>query len=126
MPGLRFSRHFVVSAPAPLSAGVRQEYEYHIPLRRHPGSEDRQVPEAFRHLLPLAKEWSISDDVELDAFIAAASEEKKREVADAFAPYFDGLWKWHQACAHLVPQPDELVLFDIAANTANTVHSMLS
>ena len=85
-----------------------------------------KVPEQFRHLIPLAKEWSIGDDAELDAYIAAASEEKKREVAAAFAPHFDALWKWHQDCADMVPQPDELVLFDTAENAANTVHSMLS
>ena len=48
----------------------------------------------FRHLLPLAKEWSISDDEELEAFIAAATEAQKREVASAFAPHFAALWKW--------------------------------
>jgi hypothetical protein len=85
-----------------------------------------KVPEQFRHLIPLAKEWSISDDVELEAYIEAASEEKKKEVAAAFSPHFDALWEWHEASAHLVPQPDELVLFDTAANAANTVHSMLS
>jgi hypothetical protein len=84
-----------------------------------------KVPEEFRHLIPLAKEWSIGDDAELDAYIEAASEEKRKQVAVAFAPHFDALWKWHKACAHMIPQPDELVLFDIAANAANTVHSML-
>jgi len=85
-----------------------------------------KIPEEFRHLLPLAKEWSISDDDELEAFIAAATEAQKRELASAFAPHFAALWKWHQSCAHLAPQPDELVLFDIAANAANTVSSSLS
>ena len=85
-----------------------------------------KIPEEFRHLLPLAKEWSISDDVELDAFIADASEEKRREVAADFAPHFAALWKWHQSCEDMVPQPDELVLFDLAANAANAVHSKLS
>ena len=82
-----------------------------------------QIPVEFHPLLSLAKEWSISDDVELDAYIEAASEDKKKELVDAFSPHFDGLWKWHQACEHLVPQPDELVLFDIAANAAATVRS---
>jgi hypothetical protein len=85
-----------------------------------------KVPEEFRHLLPLAKEWSISDDGELDAYIDAAPDEKKRELVDAFSPYFDALWKWHQSCDGLVPQPDEIVLFDTAANAAGTVISMLS
>ena len=85
-----------------------------------------KVPPEFRHLLPLAKEWSIGDDVELDDYIAAASEEKKKELVAAFSPHFDGLWKWHLACKKTVPQPDELVLFDTASNAAATVHSMIT
>ncbi len=83
-----------------------------------------KVPEEFRHLIPLAKEWSLGDDVELDAYIAAASAEKRKEFVAAFAPHFDALWKWHQACEDMVPQPDELVLFDMAAIAAATVQSM--
>ena len=84
-----------------------------------------RVPPEFRHLLPLAKEWAIGDDVELDSYIADASDAKKQELVAAFSPHFDGLWKWHQACEKMVPQPDELVLFDMAANAADTVKSML-
>ena len=83
------------------------------------------VPERFRHLIPLAKEWSIGDDAELEAYIEAASEFTKKELVAAFAPHFEALWEWHQECADLVPQPDELVLFDIAANAASMVQSML-
>jgi hypothetical protein len=85
-----------------------------------------KVPAEFRHLLPLAKEWSIGDDEELDAYIAAASSEKKKELVNAFTPHFDALWQWHQRSQHLVPQPDELVLFDTAANTAGTLHTLLA
>ncbi len=85
-----------------------------------------KVPEKFRALLLHAKEWSISDDVELEAFIEEASEEKKKQLVAAFLPHFDGLWTWHQECEHLVPQPDELVLFDIAVNAAATVQSTLT
>ena len=84
------------------------------------------IPPEFRHLLPLACEWSIGDDVELDAYIAAASQEAKQQFVAAFKPHFDGIWKWHQRCERLVPQPDELVLFDTASNAAATVHAMLS
>lgn len=84
-----------------------------------------KVPEQFRHLIPLAKEWSIGDDVELESYITAASEETKRAFVAAFSPHFEGLWKWHQASEQMVPQPDELVLFDTAANAAATVQSML-
>ena len=83
------------------------------------------IPVEFRHLLPLASEWSIGDDAELDSYVAAASMEKKNELVDAFRPHFAGLWKWHQSCKQLMPQPDELVLFDTAANAAATVQAML-
>jgi hypothetical protein len=82
------------------------------------------VPAEFRHLISLAKEWSICEDNELDMYIAWASEQKKSELIAAFGPHFAGLWKWHKACEHLAPQPDELVLFDAAANAAATVQSL--
>lgn len=83
-----------------------------------------KVPAEFRHLLPLAKKWSIGDDDELDMYIAAASEQQKNELIAAFGPHFAGLWKWHKECEHLTPQPDELVLFDMAANAAATVQAL--
>ena len=87
--------------------------------------DESKVPEEFRHLIPLAKEWSIGDDVELDAYNEAAALEKKKELAEAFRPHFDALWQWHKRCEGLIPQPDELVLFDTAANAAATVHTLL-
>jgi hypothetical protein len=83
-----------------------------------------KIPEEFRHLLPLANEWSIGDDIELDSYIETASEQRKSELVVAFGPHFAGLWKWHKACEHLTPQPDELVLFDTAANAAATVQAL--
>ena len=66
----------------------------------------------------------ISDDVELEEYIEEASQQKKDELVAAFRPHFDALWEWHLECEGLVPQPSELVLFDIAAHAAATVHSM--
>ena len=87
--------------------------------------DESKIPAEVRHLLPLARQWCISDDVELDGFIQAASPAMRREFFEAFRPHFATLAKWNQASAHLVPQPDELVLFDIAANAAATVGSTL-
>jgi len=87
--------------------------------------DESKIPADVLPLLPLAREWSISDDVELEAYIAAASEQKKRAFFEAFRPHFPALAKWHSESAHLVPQPDELVLFDMAANAAATVGSSL-
>ena len=83
--------------------------------------DESKIPAEVRHLLPLAREWSISDDVELETYIAAASPEKRREFFEAFRPHFDTLAKWNRESRELVPQPDELVLFDMAANAAATV-----
>lgn len=87
--------------------------------------DELKIPAVILPLLPLAREWSISDDVELEAYIAAASEQKRREFFEAFRPHFPALDEWHRKSAHLVPQPDELVLFEIAANAAATVGSSL-
>jgi len=87
--------------------------------------DESKIPIEVRPFLPLAREWSIHDDMELEAYIEAASEAKRRQFFDAFRPHFDALDKWHSESAHLVPQPDELVLFDIAANAAATVGSTL-
>ena len=87
--------------------------------------DETKIPSEVRPLLSLAKEWSISDDVELDAYITAASEEKREQFFSAFRPHFQLLAKWNRESAHLVPQPDELVLFDIAANAAATVGQRL-
>jgi len=85
--------------------------------------DESKIPLAVRHLLQLAREWSISDDLELENFIAAASPEKQREFYEAFLPHFDALAQWNRESKGLIPQPDELVLFDIAANAAATVGS---
>jgi hypothetical protein len=87
--------------------------------------DESKIPIEVRPLLPLAKEWSISDDAELAAYIAAASEAKRRQFFDAFRPHFTALAKWHKESSHLVPQPDELVIFDIAANAAAAVGASL-
>jgi hypothetical protein len=88
--------------------------------------DESKIPPALLLLLPLAKEWSIGDDSELDEYIAAASEQKRREFFEAFRPHFDLMAKWNRDLAHLTPQPDELVLFDMAANAAATVGATLS
>jgi hypothetical protein len=38
------------------------------------------IPAEFRHLLPLANEWSIGDDDELDQYITAATEQKRMSL----------------------------------------------
>jgi hypothetical protein len=84
-----------------------------------------KVPPEFLHLIPLAKEWSIGDDAELDAYIAAQLPENLAKVASAFGPYFAGLQKWSESVSGTVPQPDEVVLFDTATAAVATVFTKL-
>ena len=85
-----------------------------------------KIPAQFERLLPLAKEWSMTDDAELDAYIAAASEAKRKELVDAFIPLLAALGEWYKSCEKMEPKPYELVLFDIAANAADTVQTKMS
>jgi hypothetical protein len=85
--------------------------------------DSSKVPAEFQHLIPLAIEWCIGDDLELDEYIDAASEEEKRAFVNAFSPQFNALWEWHESCAGIIPQPDELVMFDNAAHAAATIYS---
>lgn len=87
--------------------------------------DPNRVPASFRHLIPLAKEWSIGDDIELEEYIDSCSDQQLRDLDAAFSPHFDGLWEWHSHCKNLIPQPDELVMFDIATNAAASVQAML-
>ena len=80
-----------------------------------------KVPEELRHLLPLAREWSLRDYDELDAYIEATPPKKKRELVDGFMPHFDAIWEWQQRFEDLVPWPEELCLFDFASDVAETV-----
>jgi len=84
-----------------------------------------RVPEEFRHLVPLAIEWSIGDDCELDEYIANQSKEILTAVTAAFDPHFRGLQEWSEANCNVVPQPDEIVLFDTATNAIATVFTKL-
>jgi len=85
-----------------------------------------KIPEQFESLLPLAKEWSMTDDTELEAYIAAASEAKRKELVNAFIPLLSALGEWHKSCENIEPKPYEFVLFDIAANAADTVQTRIS
>jgi len=87
--------------------------------------DSNQVPEAFRHLIPLAKEWSIGDDVELERYFLSRTQQENRDLVEQFTPHQEDLWQWHLACKDMIPRPDELVLFDIAANAAASVQAML-
>lgn len=76
-------------------------------------------------MIPLAKQWSIGDDLELESYFNSRTQQESRELVEMFTQHQEGLWQWHVACKDMIPQPDELVMFDIAAHAAASVQAML-
>ena len=87
--------------------------------------DPNRVPVEFRHLISLAMEWSIGDEVQLDRYIRNAPEGKKRELVAAFEPHMNALSRWIVNNSNTIPQPDEVVLFDVARNAVEVVQSYL-
>lgn len=86
---------------------------------------EAKIPCEIRGLLALAIEWNITDYLELEAYINAAAEHKRRHLVESFAPHFDFITSWIGQSAHLMPLPDEVVVFDIAASAALKVRATL-
>lgn len=87
--------------------------------------DQSQIPGEIRGLLPLAIEWNITDYLELEAYINAASDDKRRHFVESFAPHFDLIASWVGQSAHLMPPPDEAAIFEIAASAALRVRKTL-
>lgn len=91
---------------------ITSRYADHVEI------DPARVPEEFRHLLPLAKEWSIGDDVELDAYIEAAPLEKKRDA------HINSLVTAIQPAVEATRGAD--LEATVKANVENVVHSLRS
>ncbi len=87
--------------------------------------DSSKIPREIRGLLPLALEWNITDYLELEGYINAASEHKRRHFVESFAPHFDFIASWVEQSAHIMPLPDEVAVFDIAASVALRVRNTL-
>lgn len=82
--------------------------------------DESKIPDEIRGLLALAVEWNIADYLELEAYIDAAPEPKRRHFIESFAPHFDFITSWVEQSAHF-PMPDEAAIFNIAAGAATRV-----
>lgn len=60
------------------------------PEARPPELDPEEVPEAFRHLIPLAEKYGISDDCYLDDLIDTLDESELRECA-SFLDWYDAV-----------------------------------
>jgi hypothetical protein len=87
--------------------------------------DESKIPLEILGLLPLAIEWNITDYLELEAYINAAPEHKRRHFVESFAPHFDFIAAWVEQSAHIMPLPDEVAVFDVAASVALRVSKML-
>lgn len=53
-----------------------------------------RVPESLRHLVPLARQWGIGDDVERMEFIERSSAADRDALADALDPHHADITAW--------------------------------
>jgi len=75
--------------------------------------DESRVPERFRHLVPLAKYWSIGDDVDRARLMAKTSLAKKKALVDAVRPLWSELSEWCEGShGFATPVPDEVVVFE--------------
>jgi hypothetical protein len=58
------------------------------------GLDPNQVPPRLRHLLPLAGQWGIGDDVERMEYIERSSPAERDDLARALAPYHAEITAW--------------------------------
>lgn len=81
--------------------------------------DPEKVPEVLRHLVPLAKEWSIFDDVEMSAYEDSHTDAEMKEVANAVSPYYEDIEKFTSQGRDKTPVPDEMLIFEKLAEVAS-------
>ena len=84
-----------------------------------------KVPERFRQLIPLARHWSIGDDVERADMMWLTPYEELKAMVLAVRPFRDEIWNWCSSHHADVPVPDEVTVFDMlhqAAAEADALH----
>ena len=83
------------------------------------------VPESFRHLIPLAKHWSIGDDIERSDMMWLTPREELEALVLAVRPFSELIGKWCMTHHSDDTVSDEVVLFVMlteAAAEADALH----
>ncbi len=83
-----------------------------------------KVPERLRHLVPLAKHWSIGDDLERADMMWLTPYEDLKAMVLAVWPFRDEIWNWCSSHYQDVPVPHEVVLFDMLGQAAAEAHAL--
>jgi hypothetical protein len=65
--------------------------------------DPNQVPESFRHLVPLARQWGVGDDDERGALTSRASAVEREALTNAMVPHQADITAWLDSFA-----PDEM------------------
>jgi hypothetical protein len=63
-------------------------------LSSSPRLDPNQVPARLRHLVPLASQWGIGDDVERMEYIERSSPADRENLANSLAPYHAEITAW--------------------------------
>ncbi len=75
--------------------------------------DETKVPESFRPLIPFAKFWSVTDDVERSELMAATPVADLQAFVDAVAPHITAIQQWlDQNRPTDTAVPPELCLFE--------------
>lgn len=77
-----------------------------------------KIPEQFRHLVSLAKYWSVGDDVERINLMCHTPFDELRSLTVAVRPLRDEIWQWCSSHHGDIPVPDEVVIFDMLSQAS--------
>lgn len=80
------------------------------------------IPKNLRSLIPFAKQWAIGDDKERERYMRTAPFPDKKAFVDTVWPMMDRLQAFHDQNKDKIPQPDEVVLFDMMTEAVAEAH----
>ena len=86
---------------------------------------EKKIPHGLRSLLPLAEEWCVLGDTELEKKVKNATTEKLRTVVDTCEPLFAELQEYCSSCRDKITVPHEVALFQVFRFNYLTVRSEL-
>ena len=96
------------------------------PEAKPPKLDPKNVPEAFRHLIPLAEKYGISDDCYLDDLIDTLDESELRECASFLDSYDAVLDDWLAGPAAAGPEySKEYIAFSALGEAADLAKGRL-
>lgn len=85
-----------------------------------------KIPRQFWHLIPLAEEWAIGDDLDRDLRVERTERAKLRALVDAVSPLERELYEWLGGPeADVLPPTPEYVAFSTLGMAADYASAVL-